>query len=123
MSATISQENDWPTKVLSLSIARSSFCILSACSKKSAIRTAPGWLTAIPRNSSSLLGSSLLGSEEVAHGHAAADVGVLVPLHRALGERLLRCDDFLEQRVFRRFLRDDRVPQLELVCSMASGVL
>ena len=66
------------------------------------------------KNPSSLLGGSGLGSEEMVHGHATADVGVLIPFHGALGECLLGFGDFLEQGVFRRFLFKDRVPQLEL---------
>src|SRR2546426_9790260 len=45
-----------------------------------------------------------LGGEVVVVGHAPADVGVEVPLYRALGEGLLGLDDLLEHRVVRRLL-------------------
>src|SRR5437762_8280361 len=54
-------------------------------------------------------------AEVVLVGHAPANVGVEVPLHRALGERLLRLGDLLEQRVVRRLLVGDLVIDLELL--------
>src|SRR5712692_12061584 len=51
--------------------------------------------------------------EIVVEGHATADVGVEVPLHRPRGERLLRLHNLLEHRVVRRLLVDDLVVDVE----------
>src|SRR5262249_60687362 len=58
----------------------------------------------------------LLGirSEVVIEHHLTAYDGVLFPLRRPLGERELRFDDLLEQRVFRRLLLCDLIEDLEL---------
>src|SRR5882672_5045585 len=53
--------------------------------------------------------------EVVVEGHAAADVGVEVPLHRPRSERLLRLHNLLEHRVVRRLLVDDLVVDVELL--------
>src|SRR5262245_55500581 len=85
---------------------------LMALKKRPAIRLAPdGWRggRGSPRTLARLLG------EVVVVRHAPADVGVEVPLHRALGELLLRLDDLLEQRVVGGLLRRDLVVDLELL--------
>src|ERR1700694_2411141 len=52
--------------------------------------------------------------EVVIERHLAVDDGVLFPLRRPPGKRDLRFDDFLEQRIVRRFFLDDLVVDLEL---------
>src|SRR6266849_2109404 len=52
--------------------------------------------------------------EVVIERHLAVYDGVLFPLRRPPGKRDLRFDDFLEQRIFRRFFLDDLVINLEL---------
>src|SRR5215470_4050045 len=50
--------------------------------------------------------------EVVVVGHAAADVGVEVPFHRARGEDLLRLHDLAEDRVVAGLLVDDLIVDL-----------
>src|ERR1022692_1862858 len=47
--------------------------------------------------------------------HGPADDDVLFPLHRALGELLLRVDDFLEQGIAYGLLGNDLVVEFELL--------
>ena len=61
--------------------------------------------------------------EVVIERHLAADDRVLFPLRRPLGERELRLDDLLEQRVVADYFFAIFVVDLELRLSIESGVL
>src|SRR5882672_3771750 len=63
---------------------------------------------------SDLLGRAV-GAPIMVIRHLAAHHRVLLPLRRPLGERELRLQDFLEQRIFSRFLLDHLVVDLELL--------
>src|SRR5437868_791078 len=97
----MSQENIWPTQVLTLSTKSRTFCIVQVSSKKSTIRRR----RMVPLDTvaaSGLLGRGarrLLGPEVVVIRHRPRNVGVQVPFHRALGERPLGIHDLLEERV------------------------
>src|SRR5437773_2817012 len=90
--------------------------------RRPATRQKPdGWPASARSRALALLGRcggwlrGRLRPEVVVVRHAAADVGVEVPLHRALGEGLLRLYDLLEDRVVGRLLVRHRVVDLELL--------
>src|SRR5205814_9656574 len=117
VSATISHEKARPTKVLTLSMRSSSFCI------NKSHPAGAGWLCAKWRRSGFLRGG-LRGAlaEVVVIGHLAAYVSVEIPLHHALGESLLRRDDLDEQGIVLALV-DRRVVGVELAAQDGVGRL
>src|SRR2546421_5437599 len=105
VSATMSHENARPTKVLTLSTNSRTFCMrltpLLKHKHHPAIVPDGVWhyLTCRWRSGFLFRRPCRLLAEVVVVGHAAVHVVVQVPLHRALGELLLRLNDLVEDRI------------------------
>src|SRR5687768_3144046 len=130
VSATMSHENACPTKVLSRSIRRRSFCMGSRMRLRPG-RQGRGETAYVERKTPS--GGSRMASHGIADRsgflrcgllaalgevmpvrHPAVDVRVEVPPYGALGEPPLRLGDFLEHRVFGSFLVGGRIVGIQL---------
>src|SRR5690242_18717748 len=104
VSTPISQANSFPDQVLIESMVRRNRSVViewrpsvfSLCKTNSHPAAPDGWV--VTDEASGLLRGGLGGrlAEVVVVGHLAVDHVVLLPLHRALRELLLRLDDFLE---------------------------
>src|SRR3569832_1340573 len=93
------------------------------CGNKNTIQDLrPGWCSKSSGNQSGLLGVRFLRCEDMRVSHATVDDDVLLPLHRALGELLLRLDDLLHERRA-HLLVDDLVVDFELLLQDRSGRL
>src|SRR5262249_61376791 len=109
VSATMIQEKARPTKVLTLSTNKRTFCIHSLPGRLGRPKNKhhPAMLPdgVCPRLArglrSGLLAAARLLAEVVVVRSLAAHVVVEVPLDGALGELLLRGDDLVEHRVVR----------------------
>src|SRR4051812_29735811 len=102
VSTTISHANSLPDHSLNRSTPWRSFWVVIGAPKRS---EAPEGASLTNCAGSGLLRRSRrLFDVVVIVRHAPVDVVVHVPLDRARGERLLRVDDLLEQRVLLRLL-------------------
>src|SRR5215510_8628389 len=116
VSATIRNENAWPTQVLNLSTESRNLCIGGASlyrARASLSRGRVHWRLTAKKNTTRGCRMVSLGrrrasgllrcggglAEVVVVRHARAHLSVEVPTDRALGEHLLRRLDLLEQRV------------------------
>src|SRR5438874_8152533 len=125
ISTIISHAVALPTQVLMPSIVCRKLWTLMGCDRSArgidSTKHHPGrapdgalLFRAFSSAASDLLGRAV-GAPIMVIGHLAAHHRVLLPLRRPLGECELRLQDFLEQRVFSRFLLDDLVVDLELL--------
>src|SRR5687767_4625496 len=105
VSATMNHENAWPIQVLTRSMNNSNFCMAEFYAvKKNTIRVRR--MVSLVSSTSGLLRCRLARglAEVVVVRHAAVDVGVEVPAHRARGELALRLLDLHPHRVVRALL-------------------
>src|SRR4051812_11707428 len=125
VSTTMSHEKARPTKVLTLSMNSSSFCISPTPEKQTPPGDYAGWCLCRPVGAlrSGLLRSRLRAFAEVmVVRHLAAHVGIEVPAHDALREALLRREDLVEQRVVLALV-DRRIVRFELAAQDGFGRL